>query len=61
MTIPIHNEHTSCEEDNKAAILFAARGYFALKGIFAANMLYTQKATRTSPGVIHQPEVLQGS
>lgn len=61
MNIPIHNEHTSREEDNKAAILFAARGYFALNGIFAANMLYTQKATRTSPRVIHQPEVLQGS
>lgn len=54
MTIPIHNEHTSREEDYKAAILFAARGYFALKGIFAANMLHTQKASRTSPRVIHQ-------
>jgi len=54
MTIPIHNEHTSREEDSKAAILFAARGCFALRGIFAVNMSHTQKATRTSPRVIHQ-------
>lgn len=48
MTIPIHNEHTSREEDNKAAILFAVRGCFTPKGFFVTSMPDTQKAARTS-------------
>ncbi|NBY68814.1 MAG: hypothetical protein EBQ58_08325 [Betaproteobacteria bacterium] len=54
MTIPIHNEHSSREDDHKAAILFAARGCFAQKRFFATSVSDIQKAARTSPWVNHE-------
>jgi len=48
MTIPIHNEHTSREEDNKAVRLFAVRGCYTPKGFFVTSMSGTRKAARTS-------------
>lgn len=54
MTIPIHNKHSSREEDHKAAILFADRSCFTQKGFFATSMSDIHKAARTSPWVIHE-------